>query len=416
MENANPMRSMIFKLGFIGAMILAFLIPIEMIKSIADERESRKKQVLFKMQSIWGKKNQVGPIFWTVPGKEKNLRRKPEQVKIIGSIHADIRKKGIFKIPLYEAQLTISGNFQLENKKKEIRHSFLDIGFLDPYAVELQELQINNKVLAIEKDGKANNRIAIILKEMTGSFSFMLRCKVKGMQSLDFLPSANFTTVELKSNWPDPNFKGAFLPTSRKIDAKGFSAVWQVRSQNNVGSLKNIGKQWAFGVGLFLPVDVYQQTTRVIKYAILFIFLTFLTFFLIEIMNPIRIHPMQYTLVGFALCLFYLLLLSLSEHIPFALSYWIATSGIVGMITMYSINALQNKKRAFGMGGLLTGLYLFLFILLQMEEYSLLMGTLALFIILALVMYFTRDIDWYEIFGESAIGDNKNSNREEAGD
>jgi inner membrane protein len=158
-----------------------------------------------------------------------------------------------------------------------------------------------------------------------------------------------------------------------------------------------LSEEDSFGVSLFMPVNVYSLTDRSIKYAILFIGFTFLAFFLFEIFGQLRIHPFQYLLVGFALTIFYLLLLSFSEFMSFTLSYFIASSATIGLITMYSAKILQAKKRTFTMAGMLVILYSFLYILLQLDQYSLILGSIALFIVLASVMYLTRNVNWYEL-------------------
>ena len=193
------------------------------------------------------------------------------------------------------------------------------------------------------------------------------------------------------------------MPSKREINKNGFKAYWELINTQNIVKNKSLSsiisyiEDLSFGVNLFLPVDIYHKTERAVKYSILFLVLTFLLFFLFELFNAIRIHPLQYSLIGFSLCLFYLLLLSLSEHIGFFFSYLIATMGTVGTITMYSKKVLQTKIRLITLSTLLVVLYSFLFILLHLEEYTLLIGSITLFFILAGVMYLTKDVNWYNI-------------------
>ncbi|MEM7182854.1 MAG: cell envelope integrity protein CreD [Spirochaetota bacterium] len=397
------MRSMMFKLGFIAVMILVFLLPIEMIKSIAHEREARKLNVMRKMSSVWGKENRIGPISFFREVAGRSVRIPSETVTVSGKMQADIRKKGIFELPLYESVVEIKGTLPKLLQSTENLTAYLELNFTYKPGVEILSFQWGREDTKIRRGKKGRSNLLYIRIPRKPSSKYSLKLRIKGMNELHFAPIARKTEISLQSNWQSPNFNGSILPTSRKIGADGFQANWQLNTSVPVDKLFRKDEQWTFGVGLFVPVDVYQQTMRSIKYAILFIFLTFLTFFLIEIMNPLRIHPLQYTLVGFALCLFYLLLLSLSEHLSFLLSYIVATIAIVGLITMYSSNVLKHKGRTVLTGSLLTTLYGFLYILLQMEEYSLLLGSLALFFILAAVMYFTRNIDWYEIFGEPSL-------------
>jgi inner membrane protein len=241
------------------------------------------------------------------------------------------------------------------------------------------------------------------LTSSTSSFSFEV--KLAGSKTLNFLPFGKETEVTLHSTWSNPSFVGAYLPSSHEISDQGFTAGWKVL---HLG--RNYPQQWldmevkpealnesAFGVNLLFPVETYQMTTRSAKYAILFILLTFVTFFFFEIFNKIRIHPVQYLLVGFALCLFYLLLLSLSEHFSFGLSYLVAAIATVTMVTSYSLGVLKAGKRAVLMGAVLGGLYGYLYILLQLQDYALLMGSFGLFFILGLIMFITRKLNWYRI-------------------
>jgi inner membrane protein len=195
------------------------------------------------------------------------------------------------------------------------------------------------------------------------------------------------------------------LPIERTISPDGFEAHWQIShlgrsfpqfwnsQENNYMSFESD----YFNVNLLLPIDFYQKVERSVKYGLLFILLTFTTFFLFEIFNPIRIHPFQYLMVGAALCIFYLLLLSISEHLNFSIAYLIASIATIGLITAYGKHVLISTRRALIMGASLVVLYVYLYILLHLQDYALLFGALGLFGILALVMYITRNIDWYNI-------------------
>ena len=235
-------------------------------------------------------------------------------------------------------------------------------------------------------------------------YPFSLNVDLNGSEELNFLPFGKKTTVLLTSKWNDPSFTGGFLPAQRTINNEGFTANWKVLDLNRNYSQQwvgNIDKQYInnskFGVNLFLAVDEYTQTTRSIKYIIMFVALTFLVFFFVEILNKKRIHPIQYILVGLALCLFYLLLLSISEQMSFDFAYLIASISIILLITFYTRSFLGRNYLAILTGIILTILYLFLYVLLANQDYSLLLGSIGLFIILAIVMYLSRNLDWYSI-------------------
>ena len=233
---------------------------------------------------------------------------------------------------------------------------------------------------------------------------------LNGSERLYFTPVGKQNLVEITSPWPDPSFEGAFLPVQHQIKPDGFQAKWEI---SHLG--RNYPQSWDstnqptieffksnFGVNLLLLTDFYQKSERSVKYGILFILLTFTTFFLFEVLNPVRVHPLQYLMVGFALCLFYVLLISISEHLGFQSAYWLASGSTITLITFYAISVLGNLVRSGILGLALTGLYIYLFILLHLQDYALLFGALGLFFILALVMYITRDIDWYAVGNVSA--------------
>jgi inner membrane protein len=225
------------------------------------------------------------------------------------------------------------------------------------------------------------------------------------------------TRVHLNSSWPSPSFGGAFLPTSRSLDETGFTADWYVLSLG-----RSYPQKWrqgeidpyilsnsSFGVDLMIPVDSYQKVLRSVKYGILFILLPFVSLFLFEAFSrrreepdaQQRIHPLQYLLIGFANCLFYLLLLSISEHIAFGLTYLLASVATIALITFYACAVLSTWKRGIIMAPVLTAAYLFLYAVLHSEDYALLIGSLGLFLILAGIMILTRGIDWYAL-GQSS--------------
>jgi inner membrane protein len=234
-------------------------------------------------------------------------------------------------------------------------------------------------------------------------FSFDL--DLNGWRELLFAPLGKETRISLSSTWPSPSFTGKFLPDSREVRPNGFTAEWNISYltrpfpqewKDNEVTADLLG-QWMGGVTLFQPVDSYAKTSRTTKYGILFLVMTFAVYFLFEILGRLRIHPFQYLLVGFAICLFYLLLLSLSEHFGFGRSYLLASAGTVGLITAYSGCVLGNFGRAAAIGAGLSVLYGYLYVLLQLEDYALLLGSVGLFALLAAAMALTRRVDWYAV-------------------
>jgi inner membrane protein len=233
-----------------------------------------------------------------------------------------------------------------------------------------------------------------------GPLTFSATVRFKGTGNLSFIPTGRETKIEASSSWPDPSFTGANLPDLRTVKDSGFIADWRVLALN-----RTFPQQWktdtydlargAFGVSLIVPVDTYQQTTRSVKYAILIILLTFTAFFLIEWIYQRPIHSLQYILVGFALCIFYTLLLSFSEYIGFNGAYGVAAIATIGLITWYVASILRSAGMSAFISVLLTVQYGFVFILIQLQDYALLMGSVGLFVSLAAVMYFSRKIKWH---------------------
>jgi inner membrane protein len=219
------------------------------------------------------------------------------------------------------------------------------------------------------------------------------------------LPFGSETQVQVASNWPHPSFSGAFLPATRNITAQGFDAQWQVLELNRPYPQAWLGTQIsdaalnasAFGVGLYQAVDIYQRGERATKYALLFIALTFLTFFAWEQLTGTRLHPLQYLLVGLALSMFYLLLIALSEHVSFANAYLIAAASLVLLIGAYIAGALASRSRGIIVAGAMSFIYGLLYVLVLSEDYALLLGAITLFATLATVMLVTRKLDWYRI-------------------
>jgi inner membrane protein len=208
------------------------------------------------------------------------------------------------------------------------------------------------------------------------------------------------TTVKLSSTWPDPSFVGNFLPAHHETSQEGFDASWKILHLN-----RNYPQKWTgsnnqveastFGVKLLVPVDEYQKNMRTAKYAFMFIGLTFLSFFMIELLNKKLIHPIQYLLIGFSLLVFYTLLLSFSEQMVFKYAYMISSVATIGLITSYTRGVLKDTLQTGIILLILVLLYAYLYIVLQLQDLALMIGSIGLFIILSLVMYLTRKVDWF---------------------
>jgi inner membrane protein len=415
-----------FKLALIGLLTLLLLIPASMILGLIREREQRKTETIMEVSSTWGDAQTIsGPVL-TIPyetiekTEDGKLTRTtndahflPEKLNISGTIYPETRKRGIYKVVTYRAVLHISGSFTSPDpasltKNQNIAVSpdaYLEIGIPDMRGINEEPVIQWDSMKIPVVPGLMNSDIFEsgvhgtigLTGKVTYDFSYTL--DLNGSQSLSFLPLGKVTNVQIGSNWKYPSFNGAFLPDQKDM-TNGFKALWNILQLNRNYPQLWVNKQYSvnessFGVELLTPVDTYQKSERSAKYAILFIGLTFLVFFFAEIMTKTRVHAVNYLLSGFALCIFYSLLIALAEHISFNLAYLIAGVTIISMIGIFSNTLYKNRKVTLTVVSTLCVLYVFLFVILQMMDYSLLFGNIGLVFILGIIMFFSRKIDWY---------------------
>jgi inner membrane protein len=440
-ERANNWlkQSIAIRLFTIGILILLLLIPVSMIEDLISEREARQQEAISEVSSKWGEQQTISGLVLTVPFKsyskvydnEKTDKYKlvesreyahflPEELNISGEIIPSVRYRGIYEVIVYNSKVNLTGKFSTPNFR-ELKIESSNIIWEDAFiSLGLSDLRSIQENISIKWDGKQyffnpgveskdvisngiSSRISVVhsdsIKTETG---FSLELNFNGSSSLNFIPLGKLTKVDIKSKWQNPSFIGAFLPDERSIDNDGFSANWKVLHlnrpypQNFVGATQGINES-SFGIDLIVPVDEYQKSTRSAKYAVIFITLTFLVFFFVQILNGVKIHPIQYIIVGLSLCVFYTLLIGLSEHIAFKYSYLISSLSIISLITLYAKSIFNDNKLTGLICLILTILYLFIYSIIQMEDYALLMGSIGLFIVLATIMYLSRKIDWYAI-------------------
>jgi inner membrane protein len=435
--NMQPLKNNIyFKVGTIVIITLLLLIPTSMIRSLILERESTQDEAINEVSSKWGEEQTISGPFISIPhyryvkefskkdSTEKIVRIKdylhvlPTQLNISGNISPEKRNRGIYEIVVYNSKLEISGIFNkidlaaLDIQRSNILFDKAEfvVGINDLRGIEEQvNLEWNNKKISfnpgVSSDDVVESGInALISLDPNDStaYNFNLSLDLKGSQLLYFTPVGKVTNINLTSEWPNPSFNGAFLPDNRAVTKKGFKANWNVLHLNRnfpqiwTSNRHSISKS-SFGIDLLLPVDNYQKSYRSIRYAILFIGFTFLVFFFIEVLNKIFIHPIQYILVGVALIVFYTLLLSISEHLKFNLAFIISAISTLLLIAGYVRAILKSGKLTMVISGILTVLYAFIFVIIQLQDYALLIGSIGVFIILGLVMYYSRKIDWYNL-------------------
>ena len=428
--------SVTVKLLFIGFLVLLLLIPMGMIESVIYERNHLYLSAKGDIMNSWGREQTIGGPVLTLPYRipytdDKGIERirhsvahfLPELLQVRGQLDTQMRYRGIYEVPVYTADLKLSGRFAapdiarlgIEPADVDWDEAFLSVAIADARGIKEPMTLRSDVGDGVFEPGGVRVRgfdpqVIVPLPgmqargEATG-FRFDFDLKLSGTEKLAFLPVGDRTEVLLTSAWPSPSFVGAYLPDTRDIDEKGFSADWKVlhlgRSYPSEWRNAEVPpariKSSAFGVNLFVPVSTYQKSTRAAKYAILFIGLSFLAYFMFEIFGDLRLHPFQYLLVGFANCLFYLLLLSLSEHASFAIAYGLSAAASIGLVVGYSASILRSRSRVLTVLAMLAGLYAFLFVPLRAEQYAMLIGAVALFIILAIIMYLTRRLDWYRV-------------------
>jgi inner membrane protein len=433
MMREKSKHSVGLKVIIIGGLIILLLIPTLIIQFIIFERESRRAEVLREVTAKWGDQQKLtGPIL-SIPvefnktdqyGNKQTCTRYiyllPDSLVYNGELLPEIRYRSIFEILLYSYDGIISGNFNLTHLKDldlkdgQIKYdqAVTEFGISDMKGVSDQirfnwdgssaEVQPGKKYCTNLSQGF---HIKSPLEQNIDSYNFSCELRLNGNTKIGFTPLGKNTVARINAAWEHPGFIGDYLPNRREISQNRFTAEWQVLHLNRDIPQFTYNEQipfdkTSFGVQLILPVDQYQKTMRTVKYAIMFIGLTFLAFFLIEILNGKMLHPIQYLLVGSGLVLFYILLLSLSEHLFFPLAYSIASLSLILLISLYSRAILRDTRFMLIISSVLTLLYGFLYVDLQLEDYALLLGSIGLFVILAVVMYLTRNLNWYNILPE----------------
>lgn len=455
----NLSNSIGLKFAVIVFLMLLMYIPSLIVIDLMMDRKELRGVVVAEVSSQWGPYQYIqGPII-SVP-YQYNVQVKQggqltSEVKS-GFIHflpdelgADFncspleKSRGIFKVLLYEGEVKLSGKFGLFNDslvnvpKESLRwdKAVLFMGMPGLKGIKGRVYtEINGKQFEMSpglphklvvSDGIST---PVNLSSLKDGFAFSLGVSLRGSTGLEILPVGKTTIAKGNSNWPRPNFSGEFLPDSSTVNDNGFSANWNVSYLNRSfpqvwadgeyfigatkgkypiqfteserpevvpenGSVVNAG----FNVNLLPPLDHYAKSLRSAKYSYFIIGLTFITFFFVEVLNRRRIHPMQYLLVGATIPLFYLLLLSLSEIIGFPMGYLVSMLLVVGLATFYFHYVFSTGKQVILMSLMMFGLYGYFYALLELQDYSLLMGSLMLLLVLGAIMYFSRKVDWYNV-------------------
>lgn len=412
----------------VGALTLLMLIPASFIQQLIYEREQRKSEVVQEVSSKWAQSQTVtGPIlkipYWeyntstdkSVVRVKKSAYFLPDQLNIKGSMQPQIRHRSIYDVTLYNSDIKLEGSFlpidvaSLSISAEQMIWSEAEVfmGISDLHGLE-EDVQLKwNDTSYLLDAGLAETDI--LQKGLNKKIElnpaivahFEIQLKLKGSENLYFSPLGKSTKANIKSPWKHPSFEGKFIPsTAAAINTKGFDATWNILQISS-----GIPKSWKdkkidlsqsdFGIKLLQPNDGYGKTERSVKYALLFIGLTFTLFFFIEIVQKKQIHPVQYLLVGFALTIFYTLLLSITEYSGFDLAYAVSASATILLIGLYVMGIFKKVKITLLFASVLSALYAYIFVLIQLQDFALLFGSIGLFLILAIIMFYSRKIDWY---------------------
>ena len=430
----------LLKLLVLGGISILLLIALASIGGITRERKQRLQEVRQNIaESYAGQQRIVGPIFsveyresWT--GRFYNKEKEswyekemsavkhsavyPERLLYTGALQVQERYRGIFKAHVYQSEGRIEGSVKFPeigsfgvDKNSEIEliavRGCLIIS--DPRGISQAPVFDWNGTNLLANPGSSlaasGSGIHVELPELGrlagNTFDFSLDLNVHGMGQFQWVPIASGNQIQIDSPWPHPSFVGDFLATDRTVSDHGFTAEWNVNGlacsaqrDMDAGRLGNI--QY-LGVDLIDPVNPYPLTDRALKYGFLFVFITFAAFFLFELVKKLQIHPIQYGFVGLAQAIFFLLLLSLSEHIGFGWAYLLASAATIGIISFYLCSVLKGLKRGLLFGGVLAILYGALYGMLQSEDHALVAGSTLLFALMAIVMTLTRKVDWYTL-------------------
>ncbi|HTQ14988.1 MAG TPA: cell envelope integrity protein CreD [Rhizomicrobium sp.] len=444
-ENTAPapsrLRSPGFKLFIIGLLTVLMAVPLLFIELALNDREERASEAAQDIaQGYGGAQTVAGPILFVpyeltttsiVDGRTVESTQAytaallPSTLDLDTGAPTSTRARGIFEVPVYRAAVRMKAFFDRDSLAA-LTPQGASVLWKDAYvAVMVSDvrgltgnvtMQVNGKSAAFQPgvgvDGSAAPGIhaPLDLDAPPDGLSLVSDITLRGSRELNFAALGRQTTARLVSAWPDPSFSGVFLPNTRTVTAKGFDAVWNVpylargygQSFGAPETALNTAASATFGVKFYQPVDFYQLVQRSLKYAILFVGLAFLVFFVCETIMGRRLHGAQYALMGAAQVLFYLLLLSFAEHIGFAWAYAVAAAATVTLTALYAISLFAGRARAAILFAVLAALYGLLYVLLVQEDYALLIGALVLFFALGATMYTTRRLDWSRIAPEPA--------------
>ncbi|MCG8581584.1 MAG: cell envelope integrity protein CreD [Bacteroidales bacterium] len=411
-------QTITFKVVMIGVLVLLLLIPLGMVKSVIRERQATEAEVERELFEKWGGEQVVTapvlhiPTFYYVKeGKELKKHKRwlhvmPEDLLIKGAVEPEIRYRGIYKKVLYNSDFTISGVFSHLNEVEVVAdeidwgNAYITIGISDNRGIKGELLfdwngnEVEPEAGLVIQDLNSSGvslKTNIPKEQLNEKFPFEAKFRLSGAKGLWFNPIGKTTKVHLNSSWNNPSFAGDFSPIDPIVNEEGFEANWTVTHLNRNFPQYWLGSSYSIdthqlGVNLYDPVNHYQKSLRSAKYGILIISLTLLVFLFIELVKKKEVQIIQYLLVGLALVLFFSILTALSEHIGFSWAYLVASLAIITMVTFYSYGMIKDRQQAFWIFIMLSILYAFLFVLLQLNDFAFLAGNIGLLLALGAIM------------------------------
>ena len=421
------------KLLVIGGVTGVILIALALVNSTITDRQAYRDDAVKSIEESYaGPQTIVGPVLVrpytqttvVMEDGEKGTKKRvehvyeltatsfPQVLDVRGKLTPTERRHGLYKVTVYEFAGHLKGSMEIVQPqttgKVEWGEPYLAMSVEDVRGIVGTPTVVVNGTPETMFQGadstmgwQPNLRVPLRgVKQLTGHVEFAINMDLAGTEQLSVAPVGDSNHVEMSSTWRSPLFAGQFLPRTRDVSGDGFSAAWDVSSLATGTQVQMQSKPVKpidlMNVSLLTPIDPYKLSDRATKYGILFVVLTFGGFFLFEMMKQLPIHPVQYLLVGFGLAIFFLLLISFSEHTAFALAYLISSAACIGLLTFYLSYVLRSVTRGLGFGGMLTALYAAVYGLLISEDNALILGSLMLFAVLAAVMAVTRKVDWYK--------------------
>lgn len=430
----NKSRSMGVKLLVVSFLALLMAIPALFVNSIVEDRTGRAKDVVDEISSHFGGQQIfLGPILtipYSIPPAFKDAAAEsgtyivfPVRGDAVVKARTEERRRSLFKVPVFQADLKFEATFDLAGVPSaappgavlDWTHASIMVGVSNAHgALSDATLTANGKTKTFvpaesPADWNGAQRLPLTylgvdaadLAKPNAVFVASATLRFSGAQRFAVLAYGKTSHLAVEGNWPSPSFDGTFLPIKRTVSTQGFTGEWLVpyiargvRAEGTNVAVSNLDKA-ALGVSLVEVADPYQSVNRAMKYLPLFVGLVFLTYFVFEVTARRRVHPAQYVLVGLAQLIFYLLLLSLAEHIGFGWGYLLAGGATVFLLALNASWIFLSRKQGWRAFGVFTLLYTFIYLLLRLEDNALLVGAVVSFLAVAAVMYFTRKIDWY---------------------